>query len=96
MDPRPNMQDNEETKHVQAVMGTLLYYARAVNSTILTALSSLAMEQAKPTQKSMEKIKQLLDYCTSQKEAIIVYNASKMILAIHSNAEYCNKKKSRS
>ncbi len=77
-------------------MGALLYYARAVNSTILTALISLATEQAKPTQKSMEKVKQLLDYCTSQKEAIIMYNASNMILAIHSNVEYCNKKKSRS
>jgi hypothetical protein len=36
--------NKEDTKHVQAVMGTLLYYARAVNSTILTALSSLATE----------------------------------------------------
>ncbi len=26
--------NKEDTKHVQAVMGTLLYYARAVNSTI--------------------------------------------------------------
>jgi hypothetical protein len=81
-------------KHVQAVMGTLLYYAHAVNSTILTVLSSLATEQAKPTQKTMEKVKQLLDYCASQEEAIITYNASKMILAIHSNAGYCNEKKS--
>ncbi len=33
-------------------MGTLLYYARAVDSTILTELSSLATEQAKPMQKN--------------------------------------------
>ncbi len=59
-------------------MGTLLYYAHAVNSTILTALSSLATEQAKPMQKTMEKVKQLLDYCASQEEAIITYNKSKM------------------
>jgi hypothetical protein len=26
--------NKEDTKHVQAVMGTLLYYAHAVNSTI--------------------------------------------------------------
>jgi hypothetical protein len=37
----------EDTKHVQAVTGTLLYYARGVDSTILTALSSLATEQVK-------------------------------------------------
>jgi hypothetical protein len=74
-------------------MGTLLYYARAVDSTMLTALSSLATEQAKPTQKTMEKVKQLLDYCASQVEAIITYNKNKMILVVHSNAGYCNEKK---
>jgi hypothetical protein len=62
----------------------------------LTALSSLATEQAKPTQKTMEKVKQLLDYYASQEEAIITYNKSKMILVVHSDAGYCNEKKLRS
>ncbi len=88
--------NKEDTKHVQAVMETFLYYARAVDSTILTALSSLATKQAKPTQITMEKVNQLLDYCASQEEAIITYNKSKMILVIHSDAEYCNKKTLRS
>jgi hypothetical protein len=45
-------------------------------------------------QKTMEMTKQLLDYCASQQEeAIITYHASKMILAVHSNTGYCNKKK---
>jgi hypothetical protein len=88
--------NKEDTKHVQAVMGTLLYNARAVNSTILTALRSLATEQAKPMQKMVEKVKQLLDYCASQEEAIITYNISKMILVIHRDAGYCNEKKSSS
>jgi hypothetical protein len=44
----------------------------------------------------METIKQLLDYCATQEEAIITYNASKMILAVHSNAGYCNGKNARS
>ncbi len=70
----------------------LLYYARAVVTTILTVLSSIAIEQAEPTQDTMKKVKQLLDYCTTQEEVIITYNASKMILAVHSNAGYCNKK----
>jgi hypothetical protein len=84
--------NKEETKYVQAVAGTLLYYARAVDSTILPALSSLATKQAKPTQKTIEKIKQLLDYCVTQEEAIITYSASKTILCIYSNTEYCNEK----
>ncbi len=34
--------------------------------------------------------------CASQEDAIISYKASKMILAVHSDAGYCNEKKSRS
>jgi hypothetical protein len=88
----------EETKYIQAVAGTLLYYARAVDTTILTALSLIPTEQAKPMQETMKKVKQLLDYCATQEDGIgiITYNASKMILAIHSNAGYCNEKNARS
>ena len=44
----------------------------------------------------METIKQLLNYCATQEEAIITYSASKMILCIHSDAGYCNEKNARS
>ena len=84
--------NRDDTKYIQAVAGTLLYYGRAINNTILIALSAVAIEQAKPTQKTMEIIKQLLDYCAMQKDAIISYRASKMILAVHSDAGYCNEK----
>ncbi len=86
----------KEAKYVQEVAGTLLYYARAVNSTILPALSAITMEQANPTEKTRATIKQLLDYCAMQDKAVLAYKASKMILAVHSDAGYCNKKKSRS
>jgi hypothetical protein len=38
----------------------------------------------------------MLYYFTTQEEAIITYSASKMILAVHSNAGYCNEKKLKS
>jgi hypothetical protein len=47
---------NKKAKFIQAASGTLLYYARAVDPTILTALSSIATEQAKPTQRMMEAV----------------------------------------
>ena len=47
-------------------------------------------------EQTMAKVKQLLDYCASQEEAIITYNASKMVLAVHSNEGYANEKKARS
>jgi hypothetical protein len=86
----------EETKYVQAVIGTLLYYARVVDTTILTALSLIATEQANLTQETMKRVKQLLDYFATQEDEIITYNMSKMILVIHSNAGYCNKKNTHS
>ncbi len=88
--------DKEGTKYIQQIVGTLLYYRRVVDTTILPALSSIASEQAAPTEQTMTKVKQLLDYCASQEEAIITYNASKMLLAVHSNAGYANEKKARS
>jgi hypothetical protein len=78
--------NKEETKYIQAVTETLLYYGRAVDNTILPVLSAIATEQAQPTEKTKETITQLLDYCATQEEAIISYSASKMKLAVHSNA----------
>jgi hypothetical protein len=88
--------NKEEAKYVQAVAGTLLYYARVVDNTILHALSAIATEQVKPTEQTKATIKQLLDYCAMQEEPVIAYKASKMILAVHSNGGYCNEKNSRS
>ena len=48
-DESPSL-SKEVTKYVQAVAGTLLYYVRAVDTTIFTAFSSIATEQVKPTQ----------------------------------------------
>jgi hypothetical protein len=56
----------------------------------------IATEQANPTQETMKRVKQLLDYCATQEDAIITYNASKMMLEIHSNAGNCNKKNAHS
>ena len=78
----------EEQKFVQQVLGTFLYYAWAVDSTMLVALSALASEQAKPTENTLKKVRQFLDYVASQDEAVLTYRASDMVLAIHSNASY--------
>jgi hypothetical protein len=56
----------------------------------------IGTEQATPMQATMETIKQLLNYCATQEEAIITYSTSKMILCIHSNAGYCNEKNAQS
>ena len=70
---------------IQQISGKLLYLGRAVDPTILTALSTIAAQQSKPTMDTMRKTKQLLDYVATQEEAIITYSASNMVLAVHSN-----------
>jgi len=95
LDESPKL-DKVGNKYVQQIAGTLLYYGRAVDPTILPVLSLIASELAAPTEQKMERVKQLLDYCASQEEAIITYNSSKMILVVHSDAGYANKKKARS
>jgi hypothetical protein len=44
----------------------------------------------------MAMVKQLLDYCASQEKAIMTFKASDMVLQVHSDAGYMNKKKSHS
>ena len=83
--------DKYGKKLVQQVTGTFLYYVRAVESTMLVALTALVSEQAIPTKNKMEKVMRLLDYAASQEEAVITYHASDMVLACHSNASYLSK-----
>ena len=47
--------EKESKTFVQQVMGTLLYYARPVDSTMVVALSALELEQASPTENTMKK-----------------------------------------
>jgi hypothetical protein len=83
--------DNAGKKFIQEVCGVFLYLARAVDEGLLPALSSLASQQANPTEKTMELFKQILDYMATQEDAILTYHASNMVLAIHSNTSYLSK-----
>ena len=66
----------------------ILSYAQAINSTMLTALSAIAMVQAKPTTKTLENKKQFLDYAATKSEAMVTYHVSDMVLRVHSDASY--------
>ena len=85
----------EQQKYIQQVTGVLLYYGQAVDSTILVTLSSLASAQAAPTE-TMELIKWLLDHVATNLEAILAYESSDMILAVHSDASYLSEANARS
>ena len=64
--------------------------------TVLMALSSIAVEQTKATEKTLGRCLQLLDYLASNSEAKVRYHASDMIMNIHSDASYLSETKARS
>jgi hypothetical protein len=71
---------------IQKVTGSVLYYARAVDPTVIMPLNDIATEQTKATEKTQAATNQMLDYLGTQPDATIRYHASNMILHIHSDA----------
>ena len=86
----------ETKKYIQHVLRTSLYYARAVDPTMLVALSAITSEQASPTKSTMKKVDQFFNYAASQEQAVLTYEASDMVLAVHSDDSYRSKSKARS
>ena len=68
-EPKGEKLDKEGKKYIQQVVGSFLYYARAVDMTILQALSEIASEQANPTKRTMKRTHQLLDYMATNPNA---------------------------
>ncbi len=86
----------QQKTFVQEVIGVFLYYAQAVNCTMLTALGSPATHQASPTETTLAQIYQFLEYALSHPNAGIMYRNSDMILAAHSDTSYLSETNPRS
>ena len=85
--------DKQQQKFIQELIKTFLHYARAVNGTMLTALSALATKQATPTETTKKKTRQFLDYAASNSDTTLTYNVSNMVLVVHSDTSYLNKER---
>ena len=55
-------------KKFMQVTGAFFFYARAIDNTMFPALSAIASEQNAPTENTMKRVKQFLDYAASQEE----------------------------
>ncbi|KAI2488785.1 Reverse transcriptase (RNA-dependent DNA polymerase) [Fragilaria crotonensis] len=89
--------DANDKRRILEVLGTLLFYARAIDSTLLTAIGELATEHSQSTAYTMEKLAQLLNYCATHPDASVRFTASDMILAVvESDASYLSVAKGRS
>jgi hypothetical protein len=79
--------DNASKKCIQLV-GSFLYYAWAINPTILMALSNIATQQAAPTENTRKQVEQFLDYMWTHPDAKSCYHASDIILKVQFDASY--------
>jgi hypothetical protein len=88
--------NKDEITEIMQIVGSLLYYARTIDSTLLVALSDIVSDQSKGTEETQKAAHKLLDYCATHPEAKIRYKGSQMALHIHSDASYLSAPKARS
>jgi hypothetical protein len=82
------LKTKQEIRRIQAIVGTFLYYARAIDCTMLPALNQISTQQSKPTQQTNEDANMLLDFAATYPDAKIRFHASDMILNIDTDAAY--------
>jgi hypothetical protein len=85
-----------QKKELQSVIGTLLYYSRAVDPLICTAVHELASVQSKPTTNDMLRMERLLQYVSTHQNIGIRFHASNMILQSMSDASYLCRPRAKS
>jgi hypothetical protein len=83
-------------KKVQKIVGSILYYAGAVDLRLLMALSTVASELRKGAENTMEKDYQVLDYLATYLDATVHFWASNMVMNIQSDVSYLTEPKARS
>ena len=79
---------SSDRRYLQSIIGTLLYYGRALEYSILPALNDVARDQARPTVSTMTKVKRILDYVATHPNVFIRYCASDMVLHVENDAAY--------
>ena len=80
---------------MQQDIGSFLFYARAIDMTILLALNAIAGAQAAPTTITLKRVHQLLVYMATNPNAIVRFRASDIVLNVHSDASYLSAPKAR-
>jgi hypothetical protein len=93
---KQSVQHFPNVNKLQQLTCKLLYYARAVDPTLIMPINVLASEQSHTTEVTADKVIKLLNYCTTHPETKIRYHASYMILHIHSDASYLSENEAKS
>ena len=86
----------KDTKYIQSVVGSYLYHARALDTSLLPAINEISRYQSQPTFDTKQKCQRLMDYVNTYKNVSIIYHASDMVLHVDSDAAYLVAPKARS
>ena len=79
----------EQQQYVRKFVGVFLFYARAIDNTMLTALNLIGSNQCTNSFKKLNKrIYQFLDYAATHPDAKLTFITSKMHLWSHTDASY--------
>jgi hypothetical protein len=85
-----------EIKELQEIVGVFLFYARAVDPTMLTAINKIACRQAKPTQLIKKEVERFFQYAHKYPDSTLCIRASNMKLICHSDGSYLSEAEARS
>lgn len=88
--------DALDEKRLQEIIGSLLFYARAVDCTMLTAVNHVSSEQAHPTERVKAAAERMLQYAAAYPDHQLVYRACDMQLYGQSDASYLSRSAGRS
>jgi hypothetical protein len=94
--PPANPLTEAQTTTVQEIIGVFLYYARAVDPMMLTAVNKLGSRQATADTSIFKDTDRLFQYASRYRNAVTRIRPSDMQLNIHSDASYLSESKSRS
>jgi hypothetical protein len=85
-----------DTKTLQEIVGGFLYYARAVDPVLLTAVCDVSSCQANPTERVKQMAVRLLQHARAFPNNEVVYRKSKMHFILQVDASYLSRSKGRS
>ena len=86
----------DEKKRLHRNVGKFLYYARAVEPTMMMALNLLSVVHTKPTVKTAKQVTQILNYSTTHPDVLTEYKRTGMMLHIYLDASYISEPEARS
>eukprot|EP00957_Ditylum_brightwellii_P141397 10773390-Ditylum_brightwellii.AAC.1 len=73
---------------IQSIMGTFLYYARAIDDVALPALNNIGTQQSKPTKNTIKDRSWLMDYFHTYPNMCLRFFVGNMQLPVDSDVAY--------